>query len=298
MFFSTLSIAALSLFGCALAAPTAQKRDAPGPSGQLQFPQGNAVWDNTGGFGLGHVVYQGVDQPYHNSQGVIHVKTHHIDISLQLEADSNDVVYLAKGLAPNSNNVVDVQFQIPIGYGGPTGEYYLVIEETQAGTLPEGGPIPITFRSAAPLIQVTAGPTAAQKAKRDAPGPSGTLQLPQGNAVWDNTGNFGLGHVVYQGVDQDYTNSQGVTHVKTHHIDISLQLEADSNDVVYLAKGLAPNSNNVVDVEFQIPIAYGGPTGEYYLVIEETQEGTTPGSPIPITFRSAAPLIQVTAGPN
>jgi len=297
MKFSTFSISALSLFASALAAPMVQKRDGPGPSGQLQLPQGNAVWDNTGGFGLGHVVYQGVDQDYTNSQGVTHVKTHHIDISLQLSADASDTVVLAQGLAPNGDNVVDASFQIPIAYGGPTGEYYLIIEETQLGTTP-GQPIAITFRSAAPLIQVVAGPTPASAQKRDAPGPSGTLQLPQGNAVWDNTGSFGLGHVVYQGVDEDYTNSQGVTHVKTHHIDISLQLEADGNDVVYLAQGLAPDSNNVVDAQFQIPIAYGGPTGEYYLIIEETQLGTTPGQPIPITFRSAAPLINIVAGPT
>ncbi|EJT96483.1 hypothetical protein DACRYDRAFT_120072 [Dacryopinax primogenitus] len=209
MKFSAISLAAMSLFAGALAVPAVQKRDGPGPSGQLQLPQGNAhhLIFLSVRFGLGHVVYQGVDQDYHNSQGVTHVKTHHIDVSLQLAADSNYFIPIAKGLAPNSNNIIDVQFQVPIGYGGPTGECYLVIEETQLGTTP-GQPIAITFRSAAPLINVVAGPTPSQSqnAKRDAPGPSGTLQLPQGNAVWDNT--VGLGHVVYQGVDQPYTNSQ------------------------------------------------------------------------------------------
>ncbi|KZO94051.1 hypothetical protein CALVIDRAFT_566011 [Calocera viscosa TUFC12733] len=152
--------------------------------------------------------------------------------------------------------------------------------------------------SAFTLALTLAASAMAAPAPRDAPGPSGTLVQPQGGADWDNTGGFGLGHVVYQGVDQDYHNSQGVTHVKTHHIDISLQLEADVNRNIVLAQGLAPDSNNVVDVQFQVPIGYGGPTGEYRLIIEETQLGTTPGFPIPITFRSAAPLIQVSAGPT
>jgi len=158
MKFSTATIAAFSIFACAMAAPAAQKRDAPGPSGYLVLPQGNAVWDNTGGFGLGHVVYQGVDQDYTNSQGVTHVKTHHIDLSLQLSVDPDRTVVLAQGLAPNYQNVVDAEFQVPIGYGGPTGEWRLIVEETQYGTTP-GQPIAITFRSAAPLIDIVAGPT-------------------------------------------------------------------------------------------------------------------------------------------
>ncbi|KZT58340.1 hypothetical protein CALCODRAFT_243251 [Calocera cornea HHB12733] len=134
--------------------------------------------------------------------------------------------------------------------------------------------------------------------KRQGPGPSGTLQQPAGGADWDNTGGFGLGHVVYQGVDQPYTNAQGVTHVKTHHIDLYLQAADGSGTQFLLAEGIAPNSNNVVDEQFQIPVAYGGPVGDYRLIVEETQYGTTPGQPIAITFRSAAPLISITAGAN
>ncbi|KZT58342.1 hypothetical protein CALCODRAFT_516857 [Calocera cornea HHB12733] len=128
-------------------------------------------------------------------------------------------------------------------------------------------------------------------------GPSGTLVQPAGNTVWDNGSQFGLGHVVYQGVDQDYTNSQGVTHVKTHHIDVYLQAQ-ESGDIVYLAKGIAPNSDNIVDAQFQIPWGYGSSDlGDARLVIVETQQGTTPGFPVAITFQAAAPLIQVVAGP-
>ncbi|KZT58344.1 hypothetical protein CALCODRAFT_482441 [Calocera cornea HHB12733] len=130
-------------------------------------------------------------------------------------------------------------------------------------------------------------------------GPSGTLVQPQGGADWDNTGGFGLGHVVYEGVDQDFTNSQGVTHVKTHHIDIYLESQDGSNTITYLAKGIAPNSDNVVDEQFLVPFGYESPElGSYQLVIIETQEGFTPGFPIPITFQAAAPAISISAGPT
>ncbi|KZT58332.1 hypothetical protein CALCODRAFT_482430 [Calocera cornea HHB12733] len=147
------------------------------------------------------------------------------------------------------------------------------------------------------LALTLAASAIAAPVERAAPGPSGTLVQPQGGVDWDNTGGFGLGHVVYQGVDQDYSNSAGVYHVKTHHIDVYLEAEDGSGSTYYLAKGIAPDSNLVVDEQFQVPIGYGGPTGAYRLVIEETQEGYTPGFPLPITFRAAAPLIQISAGP-
>ncbi|KZO94040.1 hypothetical protein CALVIDRAFT_566002 [Calocera viscosa TUFC12733] len=128
-------------------------------------------------------------------------------------------------------------------------------------------------------------------------GPSGTLVLPQGGADWDQ-GGFDLGHVVYQGVDQDYSTGD-ITHVKTHHIDIYLEAQDGSGTTTYLAKGIAPNSDNVVDEQFQIPFGYGSPElGSYRLVIVETQEGTTPGYPEAITFQAAAPLITISGSPT
>jgi len=152
------------------------------------------------------------------------------------------------------------------------------------------------FAALSTLALSLAASTLAAPVKRDA-GPSGTLVQPQGGVDWDNTGGFGLGHVVYQGVDQDYSNPAGVTHVKTHHLDIYLEAQDGSGTQYYLAKGIAPNADNVVDEQFQVPIGYGGPTGAYRLVVIETQEGDTPGFPLPITFQAAAPLIQVSAGP-
>ncbi|KZT58343.1 hypothetical protein CALCODRAFT_482440 [Calocera cornea HHB12733] len=123
-------------------------------------------------------------------------------------------------------------------------------------------------------------------------GPSGTLLLPQGGAVWDNGFGFGLGRVLYQGIDEPL----GKAHYTTHHIDIYLEAETDTSVTYYLAQGLAPNSTHFVDAQFLVPWGYDSPhLGNYRLVIIETQEKFVPGIPFPVTFQAAAPLIQIVA---